>query len=56
VLKSVKLPFLPYKTINLRIIKGMNRLLLIILLLAAGLSSCKKGFDVAEQVRAQGRY
>jgi FKBP-type peptidyl-prolyl cis-trans isomerase FkpA len=53
VLKSVKLPFLPYKTINLRIIKGMNRLLVIILILAAGLSSCKKGFDVAEEVRAQ---
>ncbi|RWY47879.1 FKBP-type peptidyl-prolyl cis-trans isomerase [Mucilaginibacter gilvus] len=32
----------------------MNRLLVIILLLAAGLSSCKKGFDVAEEVRAQG--
>jgi FKBP-type peptidyl-prolyl cis-trans isomerase FkpA len=54
VLKSVKLPFLPFKTINLQIIRGMNRLLLIILLLAAGLSSCKKGYDVVAEVRAQG--
>jgi FKBP-type peptidyl-prolyl cis-trans isomerase FkpA len=52
-LKSVKLPFLRDKTINLQIIKGMNRVLIVILLFAAGLSSCKKGYDVAEEVRAQ---
>nr|WP_294946109.1 FKBP-type peptidyl-prolyl cis-trans isomerase [uncultured Mucilaginibacter sp.] len=31
----------------------MNRLLVIILLIAAGWSSCSKGFDVVEQVRTQ---
>lgn len=52
-LKSVKLPFLNYKRINLRIIKGMQRLLLVVLLFVAGLSSCKKGYDAVAEVKAQ---
>ena len=52
-LKSVKLPFLNYKRINLRIIKGMTRGLLIILLVIACLTSCKKGFDSVAEARAQ---
>jgi FKBP-type peptidyl-prolyl cis-trans isomerase FkpA len=52
-LKSVKLLFLPFKTINLPFEKRMKRVALFLLLLCVGLLSCKKGYDEAEQVRTQ---
>jgi FKBP-type peptidyl-prolyl cis-trans isomerase FkpA len=52
-LKSVKLLFLKYKTINLPLENAMNRVLLILFLFTVCLTSCKKGFDPVAQVEEQ---
>jgi hypothetical protein len=52
-LKSVKLPFLPYKTINLPFENRMNRILLILFLSVVCLSACKKGYDPIADERVQ---
>jgi FKBP-type peptidyl-prolyl cis-trans isomerase FkpA len=52
VLKNVKLPFFYYKRINLPFEK-MNRLLVLLLLLMAGLGACKKTVDPMIQYRIQ---
>jgi FKBP-type peptidyl-prolyl cis-trans isomerase FkpA len=51
-LKNVKLPFFYYKRINLPFEK-MNRTLLILLVLIAGFSACKKTVDPMIQYKAQ---
>lgn len=52
VLKNVKLPFFYYKRINLPFEK-MNRLLVLLLLLMAGLGACKKSADPLVQYKIQ---
>jgi FKBP-type peptidyl-prolyl cis-trans isomerase FkpA len=51
-LKNVKLPFFYYKRINLPFEK-MNRILLALLVVAAGLGACKKTADPMIQYKAQ---
>jgi FKBP-type peptidyl-prolyl cis-trans isomerase FkpA len=52
VLKNVKLPFFYYKRINLPFEK-MNKLLVVLLLLMAGLGACKKSADSLIQYNIQ---
>jgi FKBP-type peptidyl-prolyl cis-trans isomerase FkpA len=51
-LKNVKLPFFYYKIINLPFEK-MNRLLVLLLVLMAGLGACKKSADPMVQYKIQ---
>jgi FKBP-type peptidyl-prolyl cis-trans isomerase FkpA len=55
VLKSVNTLFLNYKTINLPSGKGMNRVLLILLMLSVGFCSCKKGYDAVAESETQAK-
>jgi FKBP-type peptidyl-prolyl cis-trans isomerase FkpA len=52
-LKSVKLLFLNYKTINLPFENGMNRLLLILLVFIIGFASCKKSESELDKINRQ---